>query len=118
MTTYVWREGKLVEKSLAEPLVKNTSQSALGFPMFISDELPDTKSMASGKIYSSKSALRAEYKRLGMIEIGNDTPVTKPKVSESVKTSAIKAYKKLQEGYKPEIPMYDSYETQEMNILN
>jgi hypothetical protein len=40
--------------------------------MVILDPMDEVQSQATGKFYTSKSALRAEYKRLGMVEIGND----------------------------------------------
>ena len=41
-------------------------------PAVLSDELPDTKSPITGRIYNSKSQLRREYKQYGYEEIGND----------------------------------------------
>lgn len=47
--------------------------SSLPRPMLIRDQMEPTLSMADGKVYESKSAMRAEYKARGMIEVGNDT---------------------------------------------
>ena len=53
-------------------------RSDLVCPRFIRDEIDPVQSMASGKMYTSKSKLRAEYKALGMVEVGNDPIATKP----------------------------------------
>jgi hypothetical protein len=47
-------------------------RSDLPVPMVISDVMDPVQSQASGVFYDSKSAIRAEYRRLGMIEVGND----------------------------------------------
>jgi hypothetical protein len=55
------------------------ARSKLPFPMVRSDYLPDVKSMVSGKHYDSKSALRAEYRAKGYIEVGNESFKDPPK---------------------------------------
>ena len=74
MGTYVYRNGKLVEKHLALPLV--TSGSA---PNVISDIMPETRHMVTGRMHTSKSAFRAETKAQGCIEVGNDPAITRPR---------------------------------------
>ena len=44
----------------------------------VTDEC-QVKSMADGKIYTSKSALRRSYKRLGFVEVGNEKSWDKPR---------------------------------------
>lgn len=46
--------------------------------------------MASGIYYDSKAAIRAEYKRLGMVEVGNDPQRNKPHVKPKPDRKAIK----------------------------
>jgi hypothetical protein len=67
MTTYVYRNGKLVEKHLAEPLHVD--------PKFyvISDTTDPVRNHADGKIYDSKAKFRAATKAMGCVEIGNET---------------------------------------------
>ncbi len=49
-------------------------------PYIISDTMDGVQSQLDGKIYESKSALRKTYREAGVIELGNDAPVTpKPK---------------------------------------
>lgn len=67
MTTYVYRNGKLIEKHLAEPLHID--------PKFyvISDTMNATRNHADGKVYDSKAKFRAATRAAGCIEIGNET---------------------------------------------
>ncbi|MEM9523592.1 MAG: hypothetical protein AAF982_06310 [Pseudomonadota bacterium] len=46
--------------------------------MISSDTIAPLMSMTNGRMYDSKSALRAEYRRAGVIEVGNDVPMRKP----------------------------------------
>lgn len=48
------------------------ARSDLPCPLVISDEMAPVQSMLDGKLYSSKSALRATYRRAGVTEVGND----------------------------------------------
>lgn len=74
MTTYVFRNGELVEKHLAEPLVISGAA-----PNVISDIMPETRHMASGKFHTSKSQFRAETKAYGCIEVGSDASILRPR---------------------------------------
>lgn len=72
--------------------------------MIIRDEMPATQSMASGKVYDSKSAIRAEYKARGLMEIGNEkiTPpsVERPRITKDEIGAAIQ---KVRDGYRPSL---------------
>ncbi len=46
--------------------------------MLITDTMKPVQSMLDGKMYDSKSKLRATYKAAGMVELGNDSSVTNP----------------------------------------
>lgn len=74
MATYVYRNGQLIEKHLAPPLV-----TASGAPHVISDIMPETRHMATGRMHTSKSAFRAETKAAGCIEVGTDPAITRPR---------------------------------------
>lgn len=58
----------------------NWLRSELASPSFISDNLESLgglngiQSQADGRWHTSKSKLRADYRALGMIELGNDKP--------------------------------------------
>lgn len=45
----------------------------------ISDQMSDTRHMANGKIYESKSEFRKATKAAGCIEVGNDSSIMNPK---------------------------------------
>lgn len=48
------------------------ARSDLPRPMIILDTMDEVQSQITGKFYTSKSALRAEYRRHNAIEVGND----------------------------------------------
>lgn len=58
--------------------MRGASQGQLCTPMIIKDGMKAVQSMTDGKMYDSKSALRKEYKRAGVIEVGNDVPTKQP----------------------------------------
>jgi hypothetical protein len=68
MTTYVYRNGELVDKRFAAPKVEGDSASYV-----ISDIMPETRHMANGKTYTSKSEFRKATRAAGCIEVGNET---------------------------------------------
>lgn len=75
MPTYVIRNGELVDKALAEPLNYGSDATQV-----ISDIMPETRHMADGKTYTSKSRFRAATRAAGCIEVGNEVQVlTKPR---------------------------------------
>ncbi|SLN74775.1 hypothetical protein ROJ8625_04099 [Roseivivax jejudonensis] len=43
-------------------------------PFTVGDSQPHLQSMTNGKYYDSKSEMRKEYKRAGVVEVGNDVP--------------------------------------------
>lgn len=60
------------------PEQRGAPSDAIPVPSVISDSMAPVKSMADGRYYDSKSAIRAGYKAGGFVEIGNDTPKPKP----------------------------------------
>lgn len=66
MVTYVIRNGEIVDKSTAPP------KDSCGVYV-ISDIMPETKHMADGKIYTSKSEFRKATRAAGCVEVGNET---------------------------------------------
>lgn len=67
MTTYVFRDGKLVDKSTAAPREGNSAAYV------ITDEMAPTKHMADGKEYTSKAKFRQATRAHGCVEVGNET---------------------------------------------
>jgi len=69
MVTYVWRNGDLVEKSMAE--LRDRKNPA---PNIISDNMPMLKHHGSGQMIDSKRKFSKTTRELGMVELGNETP--------------------------------------------
>lgn len=78
--TYAWvdlGDGRQVYRNVApKPAPK---RSHLPAPRVATDVMAPVRSMLDGKLYDSKSALRATYKAAGVTEVGNDSSVTEPK---------------------------------------
>lgn len=58
---------------------RQLSQGQLAAPAVIRDGqggIHGVKSMANGKLYDSKSAMRRHYREAGVVEVGNDSSVT------------------------------------------
>ena len=51
----------------------------LGCPHVITDVMDGVQSMLDGKMYDSKSHLRATYKQAGVTELGDDSSIMDPK---------------------------------------
>ncbi len=78
--TWVYRNGRLVEKGGPDDIRFYVSRSNLPAPMLISDHMPECEHV-DGKFYTSKSAFRAVTKANGLTEVGNDTSRT-PKMPD------------------------------------
>lgn len=66
MTTYVIRNGELIEKHLVEPLSRPDAVCG-----YISDHMEPTLHMANGKRYTSKHKFRQATKDYGCVEVGD-----------------------------------------------
>lgn len=64
-----------------ECMTQEASKQLLPAPMVIQDTMGAVQSMTNGLWYDSKSALRKEYARAGVVEVGNDVLTKKPKVT-------------------------------------
>jgi len=69
MTTFVYRNGKLVDKNKAGP--KNEKLDTASF--VISDEMEATRHMATGEYLTSKAKFRQATRAAGCVEVGNET---------------------------------------------
>lgn len=67
MTTYVYRNGKVIDKRKAK------YRDVGGAAYVISDEMDSTRHMANGKRYTSKAKFRQATRDAGCIEVGNET---------------------------------------------
>jgi hypothetical protein len=78
--------------------------SAVACPYFITDNVGEVVGQHDGKVYDSKSALRASYKAMGMVEIGNDPiPPTEAKKPPVTRDDVAEAVSMVKQGYKPEL---------------
>lgn len=64
MTTYVFRNGKIVDKSKAPPREGG---------YVIRDEMEPLRHMADGKYYTSKAKFRQATRDAGCLEVGNES---------------------------------------------
>ena len=76
MTTYVLRNGELVEKSLAAPRDRSGASVHV-----IRDEMEPTRHMANGKYYTSKAKFRQATRDAGCVEVGTDPAILRPRRS-------------------------------------
>lgn len=83
MTSKAYRENfKQIEWRPLPPIARkprsDPKRSHLPAPLLAIDTMEPVQSQATGKVYDSKSALRREYRELGMIEVGNDPARLRP----------------------------------------
>ena len=69
MATFVYRNGKLVDKRTAPP--KESKHGSAAF--VISDEMAPLRHMADGKLYTSKVKFRQATRAHGCVEVGEET---------------------------------------------
>lgn len=69
MPTFVYRNGKLVDKSTAPPRSVKHGEAAY----VISDEMAPTRHMADGNHYTSKVKFRQATRAAGCQEVGTET---------------------------------------------
>ena len=68
MTTYVLRNGELIEKSMAGDVHEEGPRLR-----YISDHMDALKHMANGRVYDSKSEFRKATKAAGCVEVGDQS---------------------------------------------
>lgn len=91
MTTYVMRNGELIEKHLAGPRDGERADATY----VISDTMAETRHMADGKYYTSKSEFRKATRAAGCVEVGNETS-TLLKPREPVRMDSAKRREDIQ----------------------
>ena len=98
MTTYVFRDGKLVKKLPELSLVR----SDLSAPMVVSDNADPFFSHADGRTYDSKSQYYRTLKEKGLRIVEPGEPLEhQDQWSKPVIEDVTEAYKKVRDGYKP-----------------
>ena len=90
MTTYVYRNGEMVEKSIADALYSDDGPRL----RYISDHMDPLQHPVSGKTYDSKSEFRRATKAAGCIEVGDQKDYgirrEKPKLDKRERVEHIK----------------------------
>ena len=66
------------------PVAQGAPSTAVPVPGLIIDTMQPVQSMLDGKMYDSKSRLRATYRAGGVEEVGNDPAHLQPKKREKV----------------------------------
>lgn len=84
------------------------NQGELACPMIISDTQPALQSMTDGKVYDSKSEMRKEYRRAGVVEVGSEKQkpggdwsekkAKRKKQREGIKASLYRAHSRMGHG--------------------
>jgi len=69
MSTYVLRNGRLVNKERAPPLIERFGDA----PYVVSDCMPETRHMVDGNYYTSKAKFREVTRANGCEEVGTET---------------------------------------------
>ncbi|MDE4274755.1 hypothetical protein PXK58_08910 [Phaeobacter gallaeciensis] len=69
---------------------RRPTQGQLCAPMVISDGQKPIMSMTNGQIYDSKSQLRKEYRRAGVVEVGNDVQTKRAAPSRDERERRVK----------------------------
>ena|SRR5271166_1404912 len=107
--TFVYRNGEMVPKHLAEPIhLGFLSRSAtVAAPMLNLDTI-EMRSMADGKVYTSKSHYRASLKAHGYREVGTEVAAHVAEAAAerprpALQPDLVEAYHKVKQGYKPVI---------------
>lgn len=89
-----WLEPDEFDRRYAEfeerAFMRGGNQGELCTPMIIPDGHKPVMSMTNGKVYDSKSALRAEYRRAGVVEVGNEVQMKKAAPTRDEKDRAKK----------------------------
>lgn len=95
MTKFVWHDGQWVRAvRVPRPPV---------FPGIIRDSMDAVLHPCDGNLYDSKSQFRRVTADHGMVEMGNDAPMSRPEYAPvDVRADIEQSIEKLNQGYVPE----------------
>ena len=95
MTKFIWHDG-------AWHQAVRVSRPAI-FPSIIRDSMDAVLHPADGHLYDSKSLFRRVTADHGLVEMGNDAPMTRPAFEPAgVRDDIVQSIKKLEQGHIPE----------------
>lgn len=102
--TWVYRNGRMVERSSDEDFSGSSARSSLPCPNVIRDGMDPLQHQANGRMYDSKRAMARADKEEGCICIGNEVQKpTAPGKPELTRDDVGRALQKVRAGYKPAI---------------
>ncbi len=105
--SWVWRDGKMVEKHLAGPargMPDGSKRSSLAAP-YITSDYKAYRSTHTGEMIEGRAAHREHLRRHGLVELGNDDVPGKTSqerlrdATRDVAADVAKAYEMLEQGY-------------------
>lgn len=104
--TFVYRNGKLVEKGGPQDIRPQLARSHLPVPHIISDGMDPVQHPCTGDYIASKRAFRAVTRANGCVEVGDDKsrlkPMTRPKPDrKAIRKSIDKAVAQYASGVRP-----------------
>jgi hypothetical protein len=104
--TWVYRNGRLVEKGGPLDIRPQVARSGLPAPMLISDTMDPVQHPCTGEYFASKRAFRQTTRANGCVEVGNDPirmkPFKRPKSDrKAIRQSIDKAVAQYQSGVRP-----------------
>ncbi len=99
--TWVYRDGRLVEKGGPDDVRVVIARSDMPAPMLLSDTMDPTEHPCTGEFMTSKSKFRQVTRANGCIEVGNDSSRLRPKTKpapdrEAIRHSIKKAFGRVQ----------------------
>lgn len=86
--TWVYRNGRLVEKGGPQDVRLQPPRSDLPCPMLIGD-IMDEAEHVDGRFYTSKSQFRKVTKANGLIEVGNERPKARKRPDPKAREKSI-----------------------------
>jgi len=95
MTKFIWHNGQWMRA------VRVSRPSR--FPAIITNGMDALLHPADGQMYDSKSQFRRVTSLHGLVEMGNDAPISAPEYKpEGVRDDIVQSIKMLEQGYQPE----------------
>lgn len=91
---YVWHKGTFVD-------VTDMPRPKRVGPYIIRDQMDACIHPATGEMMDSKSAFRAVTRDHGLVELGNDAPMTNQMPQEDARQDVAQAIEMLEQGYQP-----------------
>lgn len=106
--TWVFRNGRMVEKGGPDDVIEPPKRSDLPMPYIAGDGQGYMQHMGTGRWTDSKSEMRRWNRETGLVEVGNDMMEPKaPERPKITKAEIAEALQKVKQGYKP-APLTDA----------